>query len=131
MEMTGNDRKWYVRKCQQIVTKSNVQNETGKIILWQNTTVFEKLSCLIIIIKRIPWTARASSRSKIYLTFAKKAIYINKLGDKHYASKFRLLKSKTCRHSELTIGKVFTRKLYSFKQSQQPISTRSKRIKKS
>ena len=46
-----------------IFQEINVQNETGIIILWWNTTIFEKLSYLTII-KLIPWTSRASSRSK-------------------------------------------------------------------
>ena len=62
-KMTGNDRKWYVRKCQEIVTKSNIQNETGKNNFVTKYSFLKKLSCLII--KVIPWTARASSRSKI------------------------------------------------------------------
>ena len=49
-----------VRKCQEIVTKINVQNETGK-------TFHDELQQILKLgrdIKVIPWTARASLRSK-------------------------------------------------------------------
>ena len=52
--MTGNEGN--DSKCQEIVTKSNVQNETGKKSFNDEIQLFEKTQFPAM--KRISWTAR-------------------------------------------------------------------------